>query len=100
MAKTGLGCGRSPTLESRSGAGWHLPATEMAGRCDELPRDKLIVLYCWDTWCSLATTAAVVLADRGYRVKELFGGVAAWDALKLPREIAHAGSGAIPKCAC
>jgi rhodanese-related sulfurtransferase len=47
-----------------------IPATQMGERLNELPKDKMIVLYCWDTWCSLATTAAVVLADHGYRVKE------------------------------
>jgi len=55
------------------------------GEClAELPKDKLIVLYCWDTWCSLATSAALVLLKNGYRVKELYGGIAAWEALHLP----------------
>ena len=63
-----------------------IPAAQMGERFNELPPDKMIVLYCWDTWCSLATTAAVVLVDQGYRVKELFGGVAAWRTLHLPEE--------------
>jgi rhodanese-related sulfurtransferase len=52
-----------------------------------LPKDKLLVLYCWDTWCSLATSAAVVLIDHGYRVKELYGGVKAWKTLRLPETV-------------
>jgi rhodanese-related sulfurtransferase len=63
-----------------------IPVTQIGERFNELPKDKLIVLYCWDTWCGLAATAAVVLVDRGYRVKELFGGVAAWQFLHLPEE--------------
>ena len=70
----------------------------MAERFGELPKDKLIVLYCWDTWCSLATTAAVVLLEQGYRVKELYGGVAAWQTLHLPREEAHGNAATGPAC--
>ena len=78
-----------------------IPVTQIGERLNELPRDKTIVLYCWDTWCSLATTAAVVLLDHGYRVKELFGGVAAWQALHLPEE--QTGESTVPlspTCAC
>jgi rhodanese-related sulfurtransferase len=63
-----------------------IPTDKMEQRFAELPKDKLIVLYCWDTWCSLATTSALILLGHGYRVKELFGGVAAWKALRLPEE--------------
>jgi rhodanese-related sulfurtransferase len=63
-----------------------IPAPEMAARVGELPSEKLIVLYCWDTWCSLAATAALPLLERGYRVQEMHGGVAAWQALGLPRQ--------------
>jgi rhodanese-related sulfurtransferase len=78
-----------------------IPATQMGERLNELPKDKMIVLYCWDTWCSLATTAAVVLADHGYRVKELFGGVAAWQVLHLPEErIGESTVPPSPACAC
>jgi rhodanese-related sulfurtransferase len=63
-----------------------IPTDEMEQRFSELPKDKLIVLYCWDTWCSLATTSALVLLSHGYRVKEMFGGVAAWKTLHLPEQ--------------
>jgi hypothetical protein len=41
---------------------------------------------CRDTWCSLATAAAIILLEHGYCVKELYGGVAAWQSLHLPEE--------------
>lgn len=72
-----------------------IPAPSIAEHLDRLPKDKLIVLYCWDTWCGLATTAALVLLDHGYRVKELSGGVAAWQVLNLPQEPVAA-----PACSC
>ena len=52
------------------------------------------MLYCWDTWCSLATTSALILLGHGYREKELFGGVAAWKTLHLPEEIVPAAEAA------
>ena len=63
-----------------------IPEPEISARMGELPRDKLLVLYCWETWCSLATRAAVPLLEAGFRVKELFGGIAAWQALGMPTE--------------
>ena len=78
-----------------------IPVPQMVDRFKELPVDKIIILYCWDTWCSLATTAAVVLVDHGYRVKELFGGVAAWRTLHLPEEpVSELAVSASPTCAC
>lgn len=77
-----------------AGALW-LPQPEMASRRGELSTDKLIVLYCWDTWCSLATSAALVLLEYGYRVKELYGGIAAWETLRMPEEkLGHADNSA------
>ncbi|MDR3510170.1 MAG: rhodanese-like domain-containing protein [Caulobacteraceae bacterium] len=77
---------RHPAPAKRiAGALW-MPEPEVSERWAELPKDKLIVLYCWDTWCSLATTAALILLEHGYRVKELYGGIAAWETLRLPEE--------------
>jgi rhodanese-related sulfurtransferase len=63
-----------------------LPEPEISARLDELPKDRLLVLYCWETWCSLATKAAIPLLEAGFTVQELFGGIAAWNALHLPTE--------------
>lgn len=43
-----------------------------------LPKDKLIVCYCWDVSCALAPKAALELAQKGYRVKYLLGGIEEW----------------------
>src|SRR5665213_3191127 len=43
-----------------------------------LPKDRTLVLYCWDTWCKLAAEAAVSLLERGFDVREMYGGMRAW----------------------
>ena len=45
----------------------------MKTRLSELPKDKVIVVYCWDTLCNLAKKASVELIKSGYTVKELTG---------------------------
>lgn len=68
-----------------------IPQTEIVARMGELPREKLLVLYCWETWCGLAAKAAVPLLEAGFRVKEMHGGIAAWEKLGLPTEPAEVG---------
>jgi rhodanese-related sulfurtransferase len=75
---------RMPRPKKRIAGSLWFPQPEINERLAELPKDKLIVLYCWDVWCSLATSAALVLIEHDYRVKELYGGIAAWEALHLP----------------
>ncbi len=57
----------------------------MANRCEELPKDKLIS-FIVGYLCSLITSSALVLLEHGYRVKELYGGIAAWETLRFPEE--------------
>jgi rhodanese-related sulfurtransferase len=43
-----------------------------------LPKDKLIVVYCWSPGCNASTKAALRLSALGYRVKEMIGGLEYW----------------------
>ena len=43
-----------------------------------LPKDKLIVVYCWGPGCNASTKAALRLSSIGYRVKEMIGGLEYW----------------------
>jgi rhodanese-related sulfurtransferase len=61
-----------------------IPEKDLATRLNELPKDKMIIVYCWDVWCNLATKASIILLENGYTVKELYGGIAAWQILTLP----------------
>jgi rhodanese-related sulfurtransferase len=57
----------------------HLPTGQIAARAAELiPRDALVVTYCWGPGCNGATRAALAFARLGYRVKEMIGGYEYW----------------------
>jgi rhodanese-related sulfurtransferase len=49
-----------------------------------LPRDKVIVVYCWGPGCNGSTKAAAKLAALGFRVKEMIGGIGYWRKEGLP----------------
>lgn len=44
----------------------------------DLPREKLMVTYCWGPGCNSSTKGALNLASLGFRVKELVGGLEYW----------------------
>lgn len=61
-----------------------IPEKDLAERLNELPKDRMIVVYCWDVWCNLATKASIILLENEFKVKELYGGITAWQTLNLP----------------
>jgi rhodanese-related sulfurtransferase len=44
----------------------------------DLPRDRVLVTYCWGPGCNGSTKAAQQLASLGFPVKELIGGIEYW----------------------
>jgi rhodanese-related sulfurtransferase len=40
-----------------------------------LPKEKVMVTYCWSPGCNASTKGALKLASLGFRVKELVGGI-------------------------
>lgn len=64
----------------------NIPFEELPVRARELPKQKDIIAYCWDVTCLLSTKAAYVLASRGYRAKEMIGGIDAWRQAEFPIE--------------
>jgi rhodanese-related sulfurtransferase len=75
-------------VDTRDQAAWdgghlpgavHLPWREIGKRAPELvPRDALVVTYCWGPGCNGATRGALEFAQLGYRVKEMIGGYEYW----------------------
>ncbi|PLR87006.1 rhodanese-like domain-containing protein [Bacillus sp. V33-4] len=61
-----------------------IPLSQMESRIEEIPKDKELILYCWDVWCNTAAKASLLLLEKGYKVKELNGGIAAWKTMNFP----------------
>ncbi len=71
---------------------------ELDTHLSNFKKDETIVVYCYSITCALSTKAALHLADKGYKVKELFGGWQEWSNAGLNKEEkAHAGSCATTK---
>ncbi len=62
----------------------NIPFEEFEERWKELPKDKEVVSYCWSLTCFLAPKAALFLAKKNLRVKELVGGIGEWKNYKFP----------------
>jgi rhodanese-related sulfurtransferase len=60
--------------------------TDIEHSLTSIPKDKTIVVYCWDTFCNLGAKSAITLLNNGYDVIELSGGIAAWHTLNLETE--------------
>jgi rhodanese-related sulfurtransferase len=79
---------RTPELFEKS----HIPGAlnvsyeELEKSTEKVNRDTTAVVYCYGITCHLATKAALLLAKKGYKVKELFGGFDEWAAAELPIE--------------
>ncbi|MCE2471314.1 MAG: rhodanese-like domain-containing protein [Anaerolineae bacterium] len=54
------------------------------------PEDALFVVYCWGPGCNGSTKAALRLAELGYAVKEMIGGIEYWEREGYPLVIGRA----------
>jgi len=64
----------------------NVPFTELDKHIATLPTDKTLVTYCWTITCALAPKAALTLAQKGFNVQELSGGIAEWKTNSFPTE--------------
>jgi rhodanese-related sulfurtransferase len=78
--------GPAAMLKDRIKGALQIPQENILKRIGELPKNRTLILYCWDTNCNLAAKAAVVLLERGFEVKELCGGSRAWRLMRFPEE--------------
>ncbi|GIG86084.1 rhodanese-like domain-containing protein [Plantactinospora endophytica] len=88
-------------LDTRDLAAWrqgHIPgALHLPTRTIPLRAARLldlavpVVTYCWGPGCDGATRAALALSGRGYRVKEMIGGIEYWIREGFPVQVAESG---------
>ena len=64
----------------------NIPLPELAAKLATLPKEKTIVTYCGDLTCGLAPKAALLLAQKGFKVMELVGGIDVWSKKGFPVE--------------
>ena len=64
----------------------NIPMTELPQNYKNLPKDKTLVTYCWNITCALAPKAALELAEKGFAVQELSGGIEEWKKKGFPVE--------------
>ncbi len=65
-------------MKERIAGAQNIPLSELPQNYRALPKDKIIVCYCWDLTCFLAPKAAMELAQKGFRVQHLIGGIEEW----------------------
>lgn len=77
-----------------------IPEQELNNHLHEIPKDKETIVYCWDVWCNTAAKAAKFLLEKGYKVKELTGGIAAWQIMNFPVTNVNPNSNLEKECGC
>lgn len=77
-----------------------IPQQELQERLHEIPKEKEIIVYCWDVWCNTAAKVAAFLLERGYKVKELTGGIAAWKEMNFPISDVAQDANLSDNCGC
>jgi rhodanese-related sulfurtransferase len=57
---------------------WNIPYAELEGMAAQLNQDLLYITYCDGIGCNASTKGALQLAQLGFQVKELMGGLDWW----------------------
>ena len=73
---------REWTEDGRIEGAQNVPLAQLRERAQELPMDRELVLYCSSGYRS--AIGASLLQRKGSRVADLVGGLAAWEAARLP----------------
>lgn len=64
----------------------NIPLVDLPGMLSEIPKNKTIITYCGSITCQLAPKAALELAEKGFKVMELHGGIKEWTDFGYPVE--------------
>lgn len=72
---------------------------ELEGYASKLDINVPVVVYCYNIVCHLSTKAALALARKGFKVRELVGGFEEWNKLSLNVEKGEKKQGS-SRCSC
>lgn len=64
----------------------NIPLVDLVSKLNTLPKNKMIVTYCSDLTCTAAPKAALELAQKGFKVQHLVGGIQVWSEKGFPVE--------------
>jgi rhodanese-related sulfurtransferase len=64
----------------------NIPLADLVSKLGTLPKNKTIVTYCGNLTCGLAPKAALELAQKGFKVQQLTGGIELWQEKGFPVE--------------
>ena len=64
----------------------NVPLADLVSKLGTLPKNKTLVTYCSNLTCALAPKAALELAQKGFKVMQLMGGIANWTENGFPVE--------------
>ncbi len=64
----------------------NIPLADLVSKLATLPKNKTIVTYCGNIACGLAPKAALELAQKGFKVQQLLGGIEMWQEKGFPVE--------------
>ncbi len=80
-------------LDVRSAEAYHkghiptainIPRSELAEKIHELPKDTIIIVYCYHAYCFASAKAALFLAQNGLQCMEMPGGFDEWEKRQHP----------------
>ncbi|MFC3895526.1 rhodanese-like domain-containing protein [Lentzea rhizosphaerae] len=77
----------------------NLPYRDLPEQLD-LDPELVYICYCESFQCNAATKGALALAQRGYKVKRLAGGITAWQEAGYPVESDQLIGAGVSKVAC
>jgi rhodanese-related sulfurtransferase len=63
-----------------------IPISKLRNKLQELSKDKLNIVYAYDDTCTMASVAALILAENGFKVVCLSGGFKYWIHRSFPVE--------------